>query len=112
MAGSPVDTVRQAFEGQIPFLGGLKVTDQKAPALSIEKASVSKSGLDLSLAVEDKTTKVEVFVDDQLQQPVLTGGFGKASLDVSKISKGAHTLKLWAYDRLLNRTEQVQSLDF
>jgi uncharacterized protein (DUF362 family) len=112
VAGSPVDRVRSVFEGQIPFLGGIKVTDQKAPILSIEKASVSKSELALVLAVEDKTTKVEVYLDDQLQQPVLTGSFNKAALDVSKVAKGAHILKLWAYDRLLNRTEQVQSLDF
>ena len=112
VAGSPVDTVRKDFEGQIPFLGGLKVTDQTAPALSIEKSSISNGELVLSLAVEDKTTKVEVYVDGQLQQPVLTGDFGKAALDVSKVSKGAHTLKVWAYDRLLNRTEQVQSLYF
>jgi uncharacterized protein (DUF362 family) len=112
VAGSPVDTVRKDFAGQIPFLGGMTVSDTQAPSLSINQASVAKGELHLALAVEDKTSKAEVYIDDQLQQLVLTADFGKASLDVSRVAKGAHTVKVWAYDRFLNRTEQVQSLDF
>jgi hypothetical protein len=38
--------------------------------------------------------------------------FNLGSLDVSHIPAGAHTLKVWAYDRFLNRVEQTRKIEF
>jgi hypothetical protein len=37
--------------------------------------------------------------------------FSLGSLVGSHIQAGAHTLKVWAYDRYLNRVEQTQKIE-
>ena len=109
--GQPVDRVRKDFAGPAPSCGGKKVTAKTPPEVAIVNASLTSGKLDLTLSADEKTNKVEVWIDDQLlltnPGPVLPAG----SLDVSRFQAGAHELKVCGYDRFLNRTEQIQKIE-
>jgi uncharacterized protein (DUF362 family) len=111
VAGQPVDGVRKDFAGPAPVCGGSKVSDKRPPTLSIEKAAFLEGKLSLTLMADEKTNKAEIYVDDRLQGTVLPPDFQQAVVDAGNISPGTHAVKVWAYDRFLNRSEQMIKAD-
>jgi len=64
------------------------------------------------LTADEKTNKVEIYVEDQLLSAVAAADYHNLAIDAKSIQTGMHTVKVWAYDRFLNRTEQVQKVEF
>jgi uncharacterized protein (DUF362 family) len=112
VAGQPVSAVRKDFAGDPPLLGGQTVGDKTPPELTIEKADISSGELKLQLGAQDKTHKVEVYVDDHMIGAPVAENFAQVKLDASGVAQGAHTVKVRAYDRFLNQAEQVTEITF
>jgi uncharacterized protein (DUF362 family) len=112
VAGSPVDVVRKYFAGPAPQCGGGKVYDKQPPSLAVQNAVLEGGKLSIRLDTDEKTNKVEVYIDDQLLASAAGADFHSLALDGSQIAPGVHTLKVWAYDRFLNRAEQTLETDF
>jgi uncharacterized protein (DUF362 family) len=105
IVGPPVATVRKDFEGVIPPAGGAKVKDKTAPKLRLKKIQKQDNQLNLLLAADKETIKAEIFIDGRLYGPAITQGFNRITLDISKLSPGAHEATIRAYDRFLNQSE-------
>lgn len=112
IAGLPVDRVRAEFAGPPPLLGGKQIPGARPPDLAIEKSVVTPGGeLRLALAAGDQTVRAEIYLDGRLRGPAVTEEFGRAAFDVSDLPKGSHTLKVWSYDRFLNRAETIREIE-
>jgi hypothetical protein len=85
---------------------------KQLPALPVDSAVVTAGKLNLALTPDARTNKVEVFVDEQLLGVAVAIDFHSIVMDASSIKPGTHTVKVWAYDRFLNRAEYAQSIDF
>lgn len=105
VVGKQVDCIRKMFAGIIPAAGGSKITDTIAPTLALNSQSVADNKLNLNLAVESDTKKVEVYIDGILCTPAITSEFNNISLDISGYVLGLHNIKICVYDRFLNHSE-------
>jgi len=108
--GKQVDEIRKDFAGVIPAAGGAKVIDQKAPKTVVKEYSVEKGILTMSLNTDSDTSKVEVYVNDKMVSPVITGGFENCKVDISNTAIGNHRVKIWTFDKFLNRSENIISI--
>jgi uncharacterized protein (DUF362 family) len=104
--GKRVDQVRKYFAGVIPPGGGAKINDKTAPELKVKQASLQSGDLQLSIDANKETVKVELFLDGQRLEPVITERFDSISVKTGTLADGKHQLKIYAYDRFLNCSEQ------
>lgn len=107
VAGNQVDTVRKDFAIRFQKLGGVKVTDQTPPALTIKNQTVNKDKLEFLLEFDAEATKLEIYVDGQLYKVFPAEEAQKVTVDTASLPKGRHSIKLWVFDRYLNRAEQL-----
>ncbi len=107
VVGNPVDKVRKPFKGVTPPAGGSKITDKTKPKLVIEKCTVNKGMLDVSLDAGKETKKVEIYIDGKLCEPIIVKNFSNISAKIGSIGKGRHKVRFWSYDRFLNRSEKT-----
>jgi len=110
VSGKPVDLAQKDFAGAQPVCGGKKVVDKQAPGLLIEESSVSEGELRLTLANDEKTNKIEVYIDDHLFNIAITPDINDVVVNVNSLSSGTHAIKVWSYDRYLNRSEQTREI--
>ncbi len=106
VVGNPVDEVRKDFSNKFPKLGGVRIPDKTKLTLEVKKHVLSNNKLDLTLEVDKKTSKVEVYIDDKLFKIVSDSDFSEISVDVASISKGSHSVKVMSHDRYLNHSEK------
>jgi hypothetical protein len=107
--GKQVDEIRKDFEGILPAAGGIKIADKLPPVLLIKKSELKEGKLNLSLSVSPDTKKVEVYIDNKLLGTVISN-FDNISLNPVALDKTNYIIKLWAFDRFLNRTEKILSI--
>jgi hypothetical protein len=107
--GKQVDEIRKDFEGILPPAGGIKIADKIPPVLTIKKSELKAGKLNLSLSVSPDTKKVEAYIDNKLLGTVISN-FDNISLNPGVLDKTNHSMKLWAFDRFLNRTEKTLSI--
>lgn len=110
IAGKRVDEVRKYLDGMIPLAGGRKIFDREPPEFRVKGVSFQDGGLSLSLDAEKKVRKIEVFIDGQLTGPVVTNNFNNIFFSDLSDSGETHTVRICAYDRFLNRSEQTVEL--
>lgn len=106
VAGKQVDEVRKDFAGVTPSAGGERVYDKTPPSLSIISNSLDGGILHLSLQTDKKTTKIQVYCDGKLIEPVITKDFNDSAVDLGKLSSGSHEILVDSFDRFLNRSEK------
>ena len=98
--------VRKDFAGVTPSGGGEKISDKTPPQLSVKSSSQEGSVLHLALQTDKKTTKVQIYCDGKLIEPLITKNFEDTSIDLGKLSSGNHQVLVDSFDRFLNRSEQ------
>jgi uncharacterized protein (DUF362 family) len=100
--GVKVMDVKQSFEGTRPWAGGSQITDTTPPNLTVNSSSFDNGTCSLSLTVDSETIKAEVYIDNELRSPIITGNYDSISMNISDISSGDHVAEIYAYDRFLN----------
>ena len=105
IAGKSVDEVRKDFSIRFTNLGGVRIQDKKPPEIKILNQSKFESKLHISLNIDENVTKVEVFVDDELQSVAFSPGCNNIEVDLSNLSRKEHKIRLLSYDRFLNHSE-------
>jgi len=105
--GKQVDAVRKNFKGVLPISGGSKFTDTTAPKLTVKKSIMKNGELNISLTVDKKTKKAEIYLDGKLCDPIITNNFDNIILNPGKVSAGKHKVKICTYDRFLNHSEKT-----
>ena len=109
--GRQVDEVRKDFAGVIPAAGGAKVTDGTPPEVSIGGLSVKNGILSLSIDKAEDAVKAEVYVDGKLSGTAAADSFKEFRIDIGGTGKGTHEVRVWTFDRFLNRTENIMSVE-
>lgn len=107
--GSPVDKVRKSFDIKLKNLGGVKVKDFSPPKFTY---SITDK-YNISVNAEKKVNKIEIYVDDVMQQTVSkeeNNSFSNMQIDIRGLTKGNHIIKVVAYDRFLNSSAQQQNI--
>ncbi|MCL6588778.1 MAG: DUF362 domain-containing protein [Firmicutes bacterium] len=106
VAGKPVDLVRKYFAGVIPPGGGARITVKTPPGLAVKKAGLAKDGLTLNLETGRDTVKVEVYINEELQEPAILKNFSSVKLKLKQACSVDQPIKvkICAYDRFLNRS--------
>jgi len=107
VVGRRVDEVRKFFAGVTPRAGGERIADTLPPGLAVAGFSVAGEHLTLWLEVATEAVKLELELDGWLWGPALTTGFERVTLDLGGLAPGRHTLSINAYDRFLNRAEEI-----
>lgn len=102
VVGEKVMDVKESFEGSIPYAGGSRISDNSPPSLSVTSSDFSNGTCNLSLSVASETVKVEVYIDGNLRDPVVTGNFTSINMDISDLPSGDYVADMYAYDRFLN----------
>lgn len=108
--GTFVDDLRKYFTIKRPELGGVQITDDQGPALSVEIISQDDSRLEFSCHTDQDAYKLGLYVDDYFYSSSLAEQDNTITLDISGFTSGSHTLRVIMYDRFLNRTEQSLEL--
>lgn len=107
--GSPVDKVRKSFDVKLRSLGGVKVKDFSPPKFTF---SITDK-YNISINAEKKVNKIEIYIDNVMQQTVSkeeNNSFSNIHIDILSLTKGNHILKLIAYDRFLNSSAQQHDI--
>jgi len=81
-------------------------TDFDPPEMNINAMKIIRDKLYMSLEVSKETIKVEVAIDGQILEQVVTSNFDDIVLDIEKPEPGEHSVSIYAYDRFLNCDEQ------
>ena len=108
--GTLVDDLRKYFTIKRPELGGVQITDDQGPTLSVGIISQDNNRLELSCHTDQDAYKLELYVDDYFYSSSLAEQDNTITLDISSFTSGSHTLRVIMYDRFLNRTEQSLEL--
>lgn len=111
VAGVQVDEVRKDFAGVIPAAGGAKVTDGTPPDVSISGLAVKDGMLGFSILNGGDAVKAEIYIDGKLSGRVAAEAFGDIRIDMGGTAGGTHEVRVWTFDRFLNRTESVMSVE-
>lgn len=107
VVGKKVDEIRRDFGTiKIAPAGGEKIKDKKSPKFTLQKLEIPIKTLNLSLKVDDKTTKVELYLDGILNENIITSNYNNIKLNLENIMEGKHVLEICCYDRFLNRSTQ------
>ncbi len=110
VAGQKVDEVRKYFAGVIPPGGGERISDKTGPEFKVKQAWIQSGDLHLTLDANAETVKVELFMDGKRMKPMITQGFDNITIKLGQAVDVKNQLKIYAYDRFLNRTEQEFTL--
>jgi uncharacterized protein (DUF362 family) len=105
VAGKRVDEVRKYFAGVIPPGGGAKISDKTGPEFTVKRAEIQAGTIHVELAANPETVKVELFMDGKRLEPAITQDFANIQVKIGQTDDTKHQLKIYAYDRFLNRTE-------
>jgi hypothetical protein len=108
VVGKKVDQVRKYFAGRIPPGGGAPIMDKTPPQFTVPKAQLAKNTLKLNMETAPETVKVEVYVNDELIEPVITKNFNRITLKLKQPPVAGQPVQVavYAYDRFLNRSAQ------
>lgn len=105
ISGKKVDEVRKYLTGTTT-MGVIKITDEKAPQLTIGSVQTAGGNLEISLTTDSETVKELFYIDGQLCEPSPASDLSTVNIDISGLSR-EHELTVEAYDRYLNRTAQT-----
>ena len=109
VVGKFVDDVKKDFKIRFSKLGGVPVQDRTPPKLSLTNQEIIDGKLNLNLYISDETTKVEILVDDKLNQINYPPECKKVILNLADFSNADHEIKIYSYDRFLNHSEVTTS---
>lgn len=108
--GSFVDDLRKNFTIKRPDLGGVQITDNKAPSLSASFAKKDERNLSLQYKTDKDAYKIEAYINGIFYYSDKTSINGTINIDIQNLPAGStYKLQLIAYDRFLNRTEKTLS---
>lgn len=102
--GGYVDDLRKYFTIKRPELGGIQITDDKGPDLTVSEVKVQGNMLLAEYETDGDAFKLEAYIDGFFRYSAGPELLPPLSLDISGMEKGSHTLQVISYDRFLNKT--------
>lgn len=108
--GNAVDDVRKDFGTiKVPTSGGRRISTKIAPTFRVTKFEINGSKLKVDIAAKGDVKKVEYYIDNNICPVDVCGNNKNVSCSMNKLANGEHKLKICAYDKFLNRSEQIIS---
>lgn len=108
VVGNSVDEVRKDFGTlKVPPSGSRRIGTKIAPRFTIKRFELSDKELKIKLSIQGNVSKTEFYIDDNILTSDLSAENMSGNCTVGRLSEGEHKLKVVAYDRFLNHSEQT-----
>lgn len=108
VVGKEVDAVRKNFGTmKIPPSGASRIATKIAPIFIVKKFIIGSSEIKVEVVSRDKIHKIEYYLDGNVYLGDLNSIDRHGSFTIHNLASGIHRLKVCAYDRFMNKSEQT-----